>query len=168
MYQMLDHTDISILKILQENARLTNQEIAEKLHKTASPIHRRIKRLEDDGFIKRYVAVLDPQKIDRGLMAFTHVQLKDHSKDSLSLFEQAIIRLPEVLECYHMTGMYDFILKVAVKDLAAYHEFLMHELFGIMAIGSVQTTLVMKQSKHEGAFPITIPQQPFPSAHKTD
>lgn len=166
MLQQLDHTDISILKILQENARLTNQEIAEKLHKTASPIYRRIKRLEEEGFIKRYVAILDPQKIDRGMMAFTHVQLKDHSQDSLRLFEQAIIRLPEVLECYHMTGMYDFILKVAVKDLAAYHEFLMNELFGIMAIGSVQSTLVMKESKHEGAFPITVPPHPFPLAHK--
>lgn len=166
MLHQLDNTDISILKILQENARLTNQEIADKLHKTASPIYRRIKRLEEEGFIKKYVAVLDPKKIDRGLMAFTHVQLKDHSQDSLRNFEQAIIQLPEVLECYHMTGAFDFILRVAVKDLDAYHQFLMHELFGIMAIGSVQSTLVMKQSKHEAAFPIDVPPNPFPSASK--
>ncbi|WP_184545619.1 Lrp/AsnC family transcriptional regulator [Mucilaginibacter sp. FT3.2] len=166
MLNELDNTDISILKLLQENARLTNQEIADKLHKTASPIYRRIKRLEEEGFIKKYVAVLDAKKIERSLIAFTHIQLKDHSQDSLRNFEKAIIQFPEVLECYHMSGIYDFILRVAVKDLETYHQFLMNDLFHIMAIGSVQSTFVMKQSKHEAAFPIDIPPNPFPSANK--
>ncbi len=88
MLTNLDETDIRILKLLQENARLTNKEIAEKLHKTATPIFRRIKRLEEEGFIRKYVAILDHKKIDRGLMAFIHVQVKDHSRESLSNFER--------------------------------------------------------------------------------
>ncbi|WP_183568392.1 Lrp/AsnC family transcriptional regulator [Mucilaginibacter sp. SP1R1] len=168
MFSSLDSTDISILKLLQENARFTNKEIAEKLNKTATPIFRRIKRLEEEGYIKNYVAVLDPKKIDRGLMAFTHVQVKDHSKGSLKIFEKAIIQLPEVLECYHMSGVYDFILRVAVRDLEAYHNFLMNRLFNIIEVGSVQSTFVMKECKHEAAFPIAVPANPFPSARSLD
>lgn len=164
MLSNLDETDIRILKLLQENARLTTKEIADRLHKTPTPVFRRIKRLEDEGYIRNYVAVLDSQKIERGLMAFTHVHLNDHSKETLSGFEQAIIQLPEVLECYHMSGEYDFILKVAVRDLETYHDFLMNKLFGIMAVGSVQSTFVMKESKKESAFPIVVPPRPFPSA----
>ena len=154
MLHQLDNTDISILKILQENARLTNQEIADKLHKTASPIYRRIKRLEEEGFIKKYVAVLDPKKIDRGLMAFTHVQLKDHSQDSLRNFEQAIIQLPEVLECYHMTGAFDFILRIVISDMDAYHHFLRSKLAQLSNIGTVQSFFVMSEIKTESAYPL--------------
>lgn len=166
MLSTLDETDIRILKLLQENARLTTREIADKLNKTATPVFRRIKRLEDEGFIKKYVAILDPGKIERSLIAITHVHLKDHSKDSLLGFESEIIRLPEVLECYHMSGEYDFILRVAVKDLEAYHDFLMNRLFGIMSVGSVQSTFVMKECKHESAFPINLPAREFPSARQ--
>ncbi len=87
-------------------------------------------------------------------MAFTHVQLKDHSQKGLTNFEQEIIRFPEVLECYHMSGEYDFILRVAVKDLPAYHLFLMGKLFAIMAVGSVQSTFVMKEAKNQTALVI--------------
>ena len=154
MFSNLDETDIRILQLLQENARLTNKEIADKLYKTATPIFRRIKRLEDEGYIKNYVAILDNHKIDRGLMAFTLVQLKDHSKEGLNHFEQEIIQHPEVLDCYHMSGVYDFILRVAVKDLETYHSFLMNKLFTIMSLGTIQSSFVMKESKHETAFPI--------------
>ena len=150
----LDQTDASILQLLQENARQTNKEIAFRLNKTESPTLRRIKRLEEEGFIKNYVAILDHTKIGRGLMAFTHVQLKDHSQKSLGNFEQEIIRFPEVLECYHMSGEYDFILRVAVKDLPTYHLFLMNKLFAIMAVGSVQSTFVMKEAKNNTAVAI--------------
>jgi Lrp/AsnC family leucine-responsive transcriptional regulator len=154
MFSTLDETDIRILQLLQENARLTNKEIADKLYKTPTPVFRRIKRLEDEGYIKNYVAILDHHKIDRGLMAFTLVQLKDHSKEGLNHFEQEIIRHPEVLDCYHMSGVYDFILRIAVKDLDAYHSFLMNKLFTIMSLGTIQSSFVMKESKHETAFPI--------------
>jgi Lrp/AsnC family leucine-responsive transcriptional regulator len=154
MQKELDPVDIQILQLLQENARMTNKEIGEKLHKTATPINDRVRRLQDMGVIKRYVAVLDHDKIHRGLMAFTHVQLKDHSKDILGNFERQIIQSPEVLECYHLSGAADFLLKVAVRDLKAYHEFLMNRLFNIMAVGSVESKFVFKEAKSENAFPL--------------
>jgi Lrp/AsnC family leucine-responsive transcriptional regulator len=148
----LDTTDIRILELMQDNARLTNKEIGEKLHKSASTIFNRIHKMQEAGYIKKYVAILDPEMIGRGQMAFTHVQLKDHSQETLTHFESEIIKFKEVLECYHMSGNYDFILRVAVKDLKVYHDFLMNKLFGIMAVGSVQSTFVMKQAKEETAF----------------
>ncbi|WP_428331058.1 Lrp/AsnC family transcriptional regulator [Mucilaginibacter sp.] len=156
MLNKLDATDIRILKFLQDNARLTNKELGEKLHKSASTIGERIKRLEDEGYIKKYAAILDPQKINCGLMAFTHVKIRDHSKESLSHFENEIIKFPQVLDCYHMSGQYDFILRVAVADLNAYHEFLMNHLFETIPMGSVQSTFVMKEAKGMSAFPVEI------------
>jgi Lrp/AsnC family leucine-responsive transcriptional regulator len=155
MLSELDPTDIGILKLLQDNARLTNLEIGKVISKSPSSVYQRIKKMQDQGYILKYGAVLDNNKIDRGLVAFTHVQLKDHSQESLRTFESQIILSPEVLECYHMSGMYDFILRVAVKDLNTYHDFLMNKLFGFMAVGNVQSTFVMKESKSETAFPIS-------------
>lgn len=155
MLNRLDHTDIRILELLQQNARLTNKEIGEKLGKSPTPIYERVKRLQEQGYIKGYVAILDHKKIDRGLMAFTHVQVKDHSHDSLSQFIQEIIKFEEVLECYQMSGEYDFILKVALKDLETYHDFLMNKLFKVVPLGSVQSTFVLKEAKRETSFPIS-------------
>ena len=154
MLNELDPTDIGILKLLQDNSRLTNLQIGKAISKSPSSVYQRIKKMQDQGYILKYGAVLDNNKIDRGLVAFTHVQLKDHSQESLRTFESQIILSPEVLECYHMSGMYDFILRVAVKDLNTYHDFLMNKLFGFMAVGNVQSTFVMKEAKSETAFPI--------------
>jgi Lrp/AsnC family leucine-responsive transcriptional regulator len=154
MLDKLDQTDIRILQILQDNARLTNKEIGEKLFKSASTINDRIRRMQDKGYIKKYVAVLDPKMISRGFTAFTHVHLKDHSKEIINHFEDEIVKLPEVLECYHMSGQYDFILKVAVKDLDAYHLFLMNNLFEKFSIGSIESTFVMREAKVEMVSPI--------------
>lgn len=150
----LDDIDIKILRLLQENCRLTNKEIGEKLHKTASPINDRIHRMQEQGVIKKYAAVLDHHKIDLGLIAFTHVQLKDHSEHSLTVFETEIIKSPEVLECYHMSGEYDFILRVATVNLPAYHNWLMNKLFRILSVGSVKSTFVMKEAKTQTPYPI--------------
>ncbi|WP_214071816.1 Lrp/AsnC family transcriptional regulator [Mucilaginibacter sp. dw_454] len=154
MLDKLDQTDIRILQILQDNARLTNKEIGERLFKSASTINDRIRRMQDKGYIKKYVAVLEPKMIGRGFTAFTHVHLKDHSKEIINHFEEEIIKLPEVLECYHMSGQYDFILKVAVADLDAYHRFLMNNLFEKFAIGSIESTFVMREAKAEMPAPM--------------
>jgi Lrp/AsnC family leucine-responsive transcriptional regulator len=155
MLNKLDSVDIHILQILQDNARMTNKEIGEKLHKSASAINDRIRRMQEQGYIKNYVAVLDNKKIDRGLIAFTHVQLRDHDKETINYFETEIVKVPEVMECYHMSGQYDFILRVAVKDLDAYHQFLMNHLFETVPLGSLQSTFVMREAKAEMAYPIT-------------
>jgi Lrp/AsnC family leucine-responsive transcriptional regulator len=128
------------------------------MSKSLSPIYDRIRRLEKDGYIKRYVAILDHRKIDRALMAFTHVKLKDHSKESLSMFQSEIILFDEVMECYHMSGEYDFILRVATENLSTYHDFLMNKLFKIMSVGSVQSTFVMKEAKSETAYVLKKPE----------
>jgi len=154
MLDKLDDTDIRILQILQDNARLTNKEIGARLFKSASTINDRIRRMQDKGYIKKYVAVLDSKMIGRGFTAFTHVHLKDHSKEIITHFEEEIVKLPEVLECYHMSGQYDFILRVAVRDLDAYHIFLMNNLFEKFSIGSIESTFVMREAKAEMAAPI--------------
>jgi len=156
MLQNLDDTDIRILQLLQNNCRLTNKEIGEKLHKSANPISVRIQRLQEEGYIKNYVAVLDHEKVDRGLIAFTHVQLRDHSEESLVHFEDEICKFDDVLECYHMSGNYDFILKVAVSNLKAYHDFLMNKLFKLVPSGQVQSTFVMKESKRGLGLPLSV------------
>ncbi|TSJ39694.1 Lrp/AsnC family transcriptional regulator [Mucilaginibacter corticis] len=155
----LDEVDIKILQLLQENARLTNKEIGEKLHKTSSPIFDRVKRMQEFGIIRGYIAVLDHTKIDRRTMAFTHVQLKDHSGDILESFEQEIIQFDEVVECYHMSGQYDFILRIAVSDLESYHHFLMKKLFQLKIVGSVQSTFVMKEAKRDLGYKLTVPKR---------
>lgn len=156
MQHQLDPIDFKILDLLQQDARLTSREIGEKLHKSANPVNVRIRKLQELGFIKKYVAILDHELLDLGFMTFTHVQLKDHSKENLDHFESEIIKFREVLECYHMTGDYDFILRVAARNKDTYHDFLMNKLFAIMAVGKVQTTLVMKESKSEKALPLEL------------
>jgi Lrp/AsnC family leucine-responsive transcriptional regulator len=149
MAYQLDSIDIKILDLLQENARLTSKQIGDKLHKSVSTIYDRIHRLERENYITRYAAILNNLKVGHSLVAFTHVQLKDHSEESLNLFEDQIIKFEEVMECYHMSGQYDFILKVATTDLPAYHDFLMNHLFKVVAVASVLSTFVMKEAKYK-------------------
>lgn len=159
MLQDLDETDIRILQIIQANARLSNKEIGAMLNKTTTPIFVRIRKLEELGYIRGYMAVLDHELIERGLMAFTHVQLRDHSEEALKHFESEIIKFDEVMECYHMSGNYDFILRVAVKDLKVYHDFLMNRLFKLVPHGSVQSTFVMREAKRQLGFPLMVQKE---------
>jgi Lrp/AsnC family leucine-responsive transcriptional regulator len=151
-----DAIDVKIVNLLQQDARLTHKEIAARIGKSLNAVYERTRRLERDGVIKGYVALVDNSQVERGQVAFTHVQLKDHSRAALSAFEEEIIKSNEVMECYHMSGTYDFILKVATRDLATYHVFLMDTLFGIMSVGSVQSTFVMKQAKFETAYVLDV------------
>lgn len=150
----LDSLDIRILQLLQENARQTNRDLAELLHKSASTINNRVSKLEENGFILKYIAVVDPDKIDLDFITFTHVRIKSHSKKSLMLFETEIIKFKEVLECHHMTGKFDFILRVATATKKDYHNFLMNKLNSIMEIRKIETTLIMKTAKSSGALPV--------------
>ncbi|WP_017259687.1 Lrp/AsnC family transcriptional regulator [Pedobacter arcticus] len=149
---LLDNTDLKILNLLQMNARLTIKQLASELQKSHTPVFERVKKLEERGYIKRYVAILDAKLINRQLKAFTHVQLKEHSQKILSEFEKEVVKFHEVMECYHMTGAFDFILKIAVKDMEAYHEFLMQKLSKLPDIGTLQSFFVMSEAKHETAY----------------
>ncbi|MBM3416182.1 MAG: Lrp/AsnC family transcriptional regulator [Bacteroidetes bacterium] len=155
----LDSTDIRILQLLQIDARLTNKEIADKLGKTVTPIYERIKWLEQEGYIQRYVAVLDKNKIDKNLVAYTNVQLKEHSHPMLKAFERDIVKFDEVMECNHMTGIYDYLLKIVVKNMNEYQGFIVNKLAKLPNIGTVQSGFVMTEVKHETAYTISLPEK---------
>ena len=152
--EQLDKVDIAILRILQEDASLSAKEIGGRIHKAASTVQGRIQRLRETGIIKKYTVIIDPDKVDLGFMTFTNVQLKDQSKKTLSNFEAAIIKFPEVLECHHMTGGHDFVLRIVARDHKEYHDVLMEKLFDTLGVGHVETKLVMKTAKSETALPI--------------
>jgi DNA-binding Lrp family transcriptional regulator len=149
---ILDDTDLGILKLLQSDARLTHKEIAYRLHKTVTPIHARIKRLQKDGYIKKYTAIIDPKKIGKGLIAYTQVQLKVHSQENLIDFQSEVIKLSEVMECYHMTGAFDFLLRIAINDMDEYQKLLMYKLSKLPDVGVMQSFFVMSEAKNETAF----------------
>ena len=148
----LDSTDIRILQLLQHDARLTNKEVADKLGKSVTPVYERIKRLEDEGYITRYVALVNKELIGKHLTAFTTVQLKECSAIALRGFEKEVIKFPEVMECYHLTGQFDFLLKIAIKDMVEYNGFLMNKLSTLPNVGGLETFFVLSEGKKETAY----------------
>lgn len=149
----LDATDIEILRLLQQDAELTNKEISYKLHKSVAAIHERIRRLKEQGYIKRTVVILDREKINKALIAFSHVLLKDHSANTLSSFEKEVVKFPEVMECFQMTGSFDFILRIATTDMNAYHIFY-RKLAALPDIATVQSFFVLSETKSDTAYPL--------------
>jgi DNA-binding Lrp family transcriptional regulator len=139
----LDKNDLAILKLLQENARITVKEISEKIHLSTTPVHERIKRLEHSGVIKQYATLLDYNKVDRGLMVICYVSLKEHSKSAGVKFIKNINELNEVIECYSISGEFDFMLKVLCKDMNAYYDFHVNKLSQQENMGNVQSVFVM-------------------------
>lgn len=152
--EKLDKTDLALLRELQQDSMQTTKELAAKLNLTPTPIHERVKRLEREGYIKKYVALLDPEKMQRGLVVFCSVTLKQHQRDIGAKFVKDIISLEEVTECYNVSGDYDFMLKVMVKDMPSYQNFIMNKLASIENIGSTHSMFVMGEIKHETALPI--------------
>lgn len=150
----LDATDKKILQLLQEDAKYTHKEIAAQLHLTTTPVYERIKRMEREGVIQQYVALVDRKKIQLSLMAFCNVSLKEHSTNYLVQFEQDIQLLPEVVECYHIAGLFDYLLKVLVKDMDTYQLFVSKKLAALENIGRVQSAFVMTEIKYSPNLPI--------------
>lgn len=150
---MLDAIDKEILKMLQEDAHITHREISLKLNLTTTPIHERIKRLEKEGYIKKYVALLDKEKLDKGLIVFCNVSLKQHTNVNGRKLVTEIQSIPEVVECYNIAGDYDFLLKILVKDMPAYQKFVLGVLGTLKSIGSVKSIFVMGEIKHCTAVP---------------
>lgn len=150
----LDETDIGILRLLQRDASLTNKEIAAQLHKAVATIHERVKRLKEEGVIKRMVAILDRKQIDKSLIAFSHVLLSDHTAETLNNFETEVAKFPEVMECFQMTGQFDFILRIATSDMEAYHNFYRNKLARLPNITTVQSFFVLSETKSDTAYPL--------------
>jgi Lrp/AsnC family leucine-responsive transcriptional regulator len=142
---MLDPTDKAILRLLQSNGKYTIKEIAAQLNLTSTPIFERIKRLENDGYIESYKAILNRKKIGLSLLVFCNISLKSHEASIISKFEKDIHQFDEIIECYHVGGLYDYLIKVMVHDMDAYQYFVAKKLASIENIGQVQSAFVMTE-----------------------
>lgn len=144
----LDETDIEILQALQQDAKGNTKELAEKLHISKTPVYERIKRLENDGYIKGYVALVDNKKIGLPLIVFCNVSLAVHDDEHIQRFQQEIRNIDEIMECYSIGGIYDFFLKVVLKDLDAYNRFVFEKLTKVHGIVKMQSAFVLNEIKH--------------------
>jgi len=145
----LDHTDLLILRTLQENARLTIKELAARVSLSSTPVFERLKRLESNGYIKKYMAVIDADKLHQGFVVFCKVKLRRMNREIALDFMRMIRELPEVTECYNTSGSCDYLLKVHAQDMKHYQEFLINTLGAIESLGSVESMFVMDEVKHE-------------------
>ncbi|SRR5258706_5250111 len=139
----LDQKDLEILKLLQRNARITVKEISDKVHLSTTPVHERIKRMEEAGVIKQYATLVDHAKVKKNLMVICYVSLKQHNKTAGAKFIKAIHEMNEVIECYNISGEFDFMLKVVVENMDAYYDFHVNKLSEVENIGNVQSAFVM-------------------------
>ena len=145
----LDKTDLQILRILQDNSRLTTKELAARVSLSSTPVFERLKRLESNGYIKKYIAVLDAEKLNHGFVVFCSVRLTRLNKDIASEFTRIIQDIPEVTECYNISGDYDYLLKIHAPNMKHYQEFILNVLGTIDSLGSLRSTFVMDEVKHE-------------------
>jgi leucine responsive regulatory protein len=152
----LDETDRKILRILQRNSDLTVKELAAKLHLSTSPTFERQKRLERDGYIERYMAVVNPHKVGNGIMVLCNIRLKQHSQELIQEFMNVVQNLEEITECYNTSGDYDFLIKVYAHDMKSYQQFMLNTLGTINCIGSLHSIFVIDETKNTHGVPISI------------
>lgn len=148
----LDKTDIQILRTLQNNSKLTTKELAAQVNLSTTPVFERLKRLESEGYIKKYVAVLDAEKLNYGFIVFCSVKLRRLNRDIASEFTRIIQDIPQVAECYNISGEYDYLLKIHAPDMKYYQEFILNVLGTIDSLGSLTSTFVMAEVKHNYGF----------------
>ena len=148
----MDIIDKNLLQLLQEDTKKTTKELSLKLNLSVTAVYERIKKLEREGIIDKYVALLNRNKIDKGFVVFCHIKLIQHSKDFLTKFESEVVKLDEVLECFHVSGDYDYILKICVKDMEEYREFMVTKLTTLNHIGSTHSTFMIGEVKNTTVF----------------
>ncbi len=139
----LDEKDRAILRLLQSDAKITVREIASAIHLSTTPVHERIKKMEESGIIRQYAALVDYSKVKKGLMVICYVSLQEHNKKSGTRFIKNIHEFNEVIECYNISGEFDFLLKVVVENMDAYYDFHVNKLGQIENMGRLQSTFVM-------------------------
>lgn len=147
--EVLDETDIRILRELQANARLPYKELGSLVNLSSTPVFERVKRLERDGYIKRYVTILDAEKLNKGFVVFCSVKLSPLNKKVAQEFCDTIRDIPEVTECYNISGQYDYLLKVHAPDMKYYQEFILNILGELPMLGSLTSTFVMEEIKNQ-------------------
>jgi len=145
---VLDKIDLAILKLLQQNARMTVKELSEKVHLSTSPVHERVRRMEQSGIIKQYVAILNAAKVGKGLMVICYVSLRQHSKNAGDKFIKSMLEMNEVLECLTISGEFDVKLRVVAENMDDYYHFHVDKLSQVDNVGNVQSVFVMGVNKH--------------------
>lgn len=148
-FDKLDKVDLQILRTLQANARLTTKELAAQVSLSSTPVFERLKRLESGGYIKKYIAVLDAEKLNQGFVVFCSVKLRRLNRDIAAEFTRIIQDIPEVTECYNISGSYDYLLKIHAPNMKYYQEFILNVLGTIDSLGSLESTFVMNEVKHQ-------------------
>lgn len=152
----LDAVDRRILGVMQEDARISNVDLAERVGISPSPCWRRVKALEEAGIIQRHVTLVDPAAVGLPVSVFVQVTLERQIEAALETFERTVLERPEVMECYLMTGDSDYLLRVVVADLAAYERFLMDHLTRINGVASINSSFALKQVKYRTALPVDL------------
>ena len=151
----LDAIDIRILDILQENARITTLELAEQVGLSPTPCARRVKRLEDDGLIERYVTLLNAKKAGMDLSVFISVRLRNQTGETIGRFERSVRSMPEITECYLMSGVHDYLLHLRVADVDALRDFLRNRLVTIEGIAETESSIVLEKVKYTTAITLS-------------
>jgi Lrp/AsnC family transcriptional regulator, leucine-responsive regulatory protein len=149
---ILDDTDTEILNLLQKDGRLSHKQLAALTNKSITPIHIRVRRLEELGYIKQFAALLNPNMLGLGLIGYTQVILEKHTEESLTTFMVEVAKLDEIMECYHMTGAFDFLLRIAIHDMEEYSMILMKKLSNLPGVKHFESFFVMSEIKHETAY----------------
>ena len=146
-----DAIDKKLIAFLQEDAKQTNKELSAKLNLSVTAVYERIKKLEKEGVIEKYVALINKEKIGKAFVAFCHIKLVQHSQEFVVSFEREVTSLKEVLECYHISGDYDYLLKVHVEDMESFRDFMVKKLTSIRHIGSTHSMFMINEVKHSTA-----------------
>lgn len=146
-----DQIDKKLIALLQNNSKRTNKELSNILNLSVTAVYERIKKLESSGVINKYVALVKKEAIEKSFVAFCHIKLTKHTQDYVYKFEKEVTNLNEVLECYHLSGDYDYLLKVLVKDMQAFREFMVNKLTLINHIGSTHSMFMINEVKHTTA-----------------
>ena len=144
----IDKVDLQILRTLQGNARLTLKELAAQVSLSSTPVFERLKRLENEGYIKKYIAILDAEKLNQGFIVFCNVKLSRINQEIATEFTRIIQDIPEVTECYNISGSFDYLLKIHAPNMKYYQEFILNVLGSIECLGSIESTFVMDEVKH--------------------
>jgi len=148
----LDNIDKKLLKLLQQDSKRTTKELSLKLNLSVTAVYERIKKLEREGVISNYVVLLNRNKIQKGFVVFCHLKLMQHTKEFISQFEKEVVKLTEVLECFHVSGDYDYILKICVENMEEYREFMVTKLTSLQHIGSTHSTFMIGEVKNTTSF----------------
>ena len=146
--ETLDKIDLHILRVLQENARLTTKELAARVSLSSTPVFERLKRLEANGYIKKYMAIVDAEKLHQGFIVFCKVKMTRLNRDIAQDFSCIVQGIPEVTECYNISGSYDYLLKIHAKDMKHYQAFILNVLGTIEHLSSLESVFVMDELKH--------------------